>query len=267
MSVEELDVESMRAAGLIVEVRDRVGYATIDRPDRMNALSSALRDALTATFDAFHRDGDVWAVVLSASGERAFCAGYDLKEEDTASESPVELLRRGQRNVFEAVYECGVPTIAAINGWALGGGMELALACDLRVLARHAKLGMPEAKRGMGGNFGAQALIRTLPSAVAYEMLYLGEPIDADTALRLGLANRVVDAGELAASVEELARRVVALAPLTQQRFKAATQRGRELSMQEALRLDIQPDPYTSQDRLEGIAAFVEGREPRWQGR
>ena len=261
-----MDVAGMREAGLVVEVRDRVAYATIDRADRMNALSAALRAALVDAFDAFHRDPDVWAVVLTATGERAFCAGFDLKEVD-ADAVPYEPMRGTLRDVSEAVYECGVPTIAAVNGWALGGGMELALACDLRVLASHAQLGMPEVKRGMGGNFGAQVLARTLPSAVAYELLYLGEPIDADTALRLGLANRVVDASELAATTEELARRIVALAPLTQQRYKAAIQRGRDLPLAAALRLDVRPDPYRSEDRREGVAAFVEGRTPRWQGR
>lgn len=262
----QLGVDGMRAEGLVVEVRDRVAYATIDRPDRMNALSAGLRTALVEAFDGFHRDPDVWAVVLGATGERAFCAGYDLKEEAEAR-FPSDPMRGELRNVMEVVHDCGVPTIAAVNGWALGGGMELALACDLRVLASHAQLGMPEVKRGMGGNFGAQLLVRTLPSAVAYEMLYLGEPIDADTALRLGLANRVVDMADLAATAEDLVRRIVALAPLTQQRYKAATQRGRDLPLAAALRLDVTPDPYRSEDRREGAAAFVEGREPRWQGR
>ena len=263
-----MSIENMRAQGLIVEVRSRVGYATIDRPDRMNALSAGLQDALVEAFDGFHRDPDVWAAVLSATGERAFCAGNDLKEDASGgAEFPFEPMRGVGRNVMEAVYECGVPTIAAVNGWALGGGFELALACDLRVLASHAQLGMPEVKRGMGGNFGAQLLMRTLPSAVAYELLYLGEPIDADTALRLGLANRVVDRSELTDTAEELVRRIVALAPLTQQRYKAATQRGQDLPMAAALRLDVRPSPFLSEDRREGVAAFVEGRSPRWQGR
>jgi enoyl-CoA hydratase len=263
-----MGIDGMRAQGLVVEVRDRVGYATIDRPDRMNALSDGLQDALVEAFDGFHRDPDVWAAVLSATGERAFCAGNDLKEDaGRGAAFPFEPMRGVGRNVMEAVYECGVPTIAAVNGWALGGGFELALACDLRVLASHAQLGMPEVKRGMGGNFGAQLLMRTLPSAVAYELLYLGEPIDADTALRLGLANRVVDVADLAATTEELVRRIVALAPLTQQRYKAATQRGRDLPMAAALRLDVRPSPFLSEDRREGVAAFVEGRPPRWQGR
>jgi enoyl-CoA hydratase len=264
--VMQLGVDGMRAQGLIVDVRDRVAYATIDRPERLNALSTGLRIALVEAFDRFHRDPEIWAVVLSATGDRAFCAGVDLKEAAAEGALPNEPMRGVAREAFEAVYECGVPTIAALNGLALGGGMELALACDLRVVAQHAQLGMPEVKRGMGGNFGAQMIIRTVPTAVAYEMLYLGESIDAEAALRLGLVNWVVKGEELAATVESLARRLVALAPVTQQRYKAAIQRGRDLPVAAALRLDVRPSPYLSEDRREGIAAFVEGREPRWRG-
>lgn len=251
-----------------VTVEDRIAFATIDRPRSLNALSAHLSDRLTTAFDRFQRNPDIWAVVLTATGDRAFCAGGDLNEmhqKDLDGEFPDEPMRGSQRNVYEAVYECGVPTIAAINGWAMGAGCEVALACDLRIMADHASIGMPEARVGTGGNFGAQILMRTLPSAIAYRMLYLAEPLDATAALRWGLVNETVPAGELLATSEDIARRIVALAPLTQQRYKAATQRGRDLPLAAALRLDVSPDPYRSDDRREGVAAFVEKRDPVWR--
>jgi enoyl-CoA hydratase len=257
-------------SGLQVEVRDHVAFATLDRPDHLNALSSELSAMVVEAFDHFHRDPDIRAVVLTGSGDRAFCVGGDLKEmhqRHLDGRLPDEPMRGALRNVYETVFECGKPTIAAVNGWAMGAGFELALACDLRVAADHARLGMPEARVGTGGNFGAQILMRTLPSAIAYEALYLAEPFTAAEAHGWGLLNRVVPLHELAATAAELARRIVALAPLTQQRYKAATQRGRDLPVSAALRLDVRPNPYLSEDRHEGATAFLEKRDPRWQAR
>ena len=256
--------------GLRVTVEDRIAVATLDRPHRLNALSGALSEEIVREFDRFHRDPDIWAVVLTGTGDRAFCAGGDLKEmhaNDQAGGLPDEPMRGAFRNVYEAVYDCGVPTIAALNGLAMGAGCEMALACDLRVMADHAAIGMPEARVGTGGNFGAQILMRTLPSAIAYEMLYLATPLDAPAAERWGLSNRTVAPAELLPTSMELARRIVSHAPLTQQRYKRATQRGRDLPLAAAVRLDVHPNPYTSEDRREGVAAFVEKRDPVWRGR
>ena len=267
--------------GLIVEVRDKVAYATIDRPERLNAISVGLADDLVDAFDAFSADRDVWAVVLSATGERAFCAGADLKDmgaADTAragsgggrsgGRRPGAVPMTGsRRNFFEVILECAKPTVASVFGWAMGGGCELAIACDVRIAADDLRIGMPEAKRGLGANFGSVVLPRVVPLGVAYQMLYTGEPLDAAAALHWGLVQQVVPRAELAERTEALVRSIVANAPLTTQRYKAMITKGRDLPTSAALRLNAGPNPYLSEDRKEGVAAFLEKRTPNWQAR
>jgi enoyl-CoA hydratase len=256
--------------GLRTRVEDRVAWLTLDRPERMNALSRGLIADLVEAFDRLEVDDDVWVVVLTGSGERAFSAGVDLKEQhvgDLEGQGFRHPMKGTSRNVFEVVLDFGKPVIAAINGWAMGGGCELALACDLRLAAETAHLGLPESKRGMGATFGAQLLPRLVPAAIAYEMLYTGEPVTAQQAERWGLVNRCVPPEELLEQASALARVLVERAPLTLRRYRAVVRQGRDLPLSAALRLDSGPDPYSSADRVEGVAAFLENRPPVWRAR
>lgn len=257
-------------SGLSVKVSDRVARVTLDRPERLNAISRGLMSDLVEAFDTFSYDDDVWAVLVSGAGERAFSAGIDLKElneEDQSQRLATMPMGGPQRNMFETILECQKPVVAALNGIAVGAGCEIALACDVRLAAEHALIGLPEAKRGMGANFGCQMLPRLVPRGVAYEMLYTGEPITAAEAHHWGLVNRLVTAGSLGDEAENLCASIVANAPLTVRRYKAMIGKGGELPLAAALRLNAGPNPYTSQDRAEGVAAFVEKRAPRWLAR
>ena len=255
--------------GVKVDTDGNVRRITIDRPDRRNAYDDATRDALIHAFLDAGSDPEVWAVVLSGTGDKAFCAGRDLKELDSSPKragnvSPMDELTR---NLHEVVLETMKPTIAVLNGSAYGGGVELALACDLRIATDDAVLQLPEVKRGMGANFASVLLFRLIPRALAYWMLYTGEPVTAKQALEWGLVNKVVPRAELGRAVAELEESLLAGAPMSQRRYKEMAVKGWELPVPAALRLNAGPNPYASLDRQEGVRAFIEKRPPRWQNR
>ena len=256
-------------SGLIVEDRGHVRVLTLDRPERRNALSSPLQADLIEQLLGCTEDGDVRAVVLAGTGP-AFCAGFDLKEIrelDQRGERFRPPMSRPTRSLFEVVTETPVPIVAALHGAAVAGGFELALACDLRVAAPGIKLGLPEATIGMGANFGSVVLPKRIPMGIALEMLLTGGYVTSEDAERWGLVNRIVAPDDVLPTAMALAERIAANAPISVRRMKETAVKGLEQPLWQALRLDVGPNPYLSEDRKEGIAAHLEKRPPRWTGR
>lgn len=249
---------------------------TIDRPGARNAISRAMNSELIAAWTSFRDDSNLRVAVLTGAGDQSFCAGADLKEiaDYYGSMTPIQRREGGEHQPglggITRNLDVGKPVIAAINGHCLAGGLEIALACDLRLAAEHATFGLPEVRRGIiPGAGGTQRLSRLIPEALALELLLTGDPIDAATAHRLGLVNRVVPATELATAARKLAHRIAANAPLAVQAIRAAVRRGRHLPLDEALRLEqfyAEPVRATA-DAAEGIAAFIEKRPANFEGK
>ncbi|TYQ10494.1 UNVERIFIED_ORG: enoyl-CoA hydratase/crotonobetainyl-CoA hydratase [Gordonia westfalica J30] len=262
MSAEERPV--------LLEVDDHVAYVTLNRPHRLNAISDGLRGELLEVVDKVSRDDQIRVVVLRGAGGKAFCVGADLKDmrtNDDRSRPPTTPMTGSQRNIFEAVLEIPKPTIGALQGYVLAGGMELALACDMRVATKTATFGLPEAKIGMGANFASVLLPRLIPRHLAFEVMCTGERFSAERANDLGLLNAIVSDDVLDEYVAEVATAIAANAPLTLYRYKAMYLRGWELPVAAALRLHAGPNPYTSEDRVEGVRALAEKRNPVWRAR
>jgi enoyl-CoA hydratase len=254
---------------LSVEVRDRVAILTVTRPDKLNALNAAVIGALeTAIDDCVLRD-DVAAVVLTGAG-RAFVAGADIAELNAATPVEAQRISRWGQEVFRKFEVSPKPTIAAVNGFALGGGCELAMACHLRLAAEGAKFGQPEVKLGLGPGYGGtQRLPRLVGKGRALELLLSAEMIDAAEAHRIGLVNRVLPAAELLPAAEALARTMAAQAPLALAAIIEAVDVGLEHGLVAGLAVEAQQFGVltASADMREGTTAFLEKRAPVFTGR
>jgi enoyl-CoA hydratase len=254
---------------LNLEQDGAVAIVTITRPAVLNALNEALLTEMRAAFDALAEDEGVRAIVLTGAGEKAFVAGADIKE--LAAQTPVsgrELARRGQR-FFTRIEQLGKPVIAAINGFALGGGCELALACTFRFAADTAKIGLPEITLGLLPGYGGSVrLPRLIGKARAMEMILTGKPVTADEAFRVGLVNRVVPAASLLAEAKAFAADLAARAPIALRYAMQSIERGLEIPFDEALELEATLFGLVSStaDMREGTTAFLEKRKPVFKG-
>ncbi|MGI9008771.1 MAG: enoyl-CoA hydratase/isomerase family protein [Streptosporangiaceae bacterium] len=244
-----------------------VAEVRLGRPAAMNALDTATLTELTLHFAALAADGAVRAVVLSADGERAFCAGADLKERAAMSDAQIMAQRPAFRAAFGALLALPQPVIAAVHGFALGGGCELALSCDVIVADETAVFGLPEASVGLvPGCGGTQLLARRVGPGLAAELIFTGRPVNAAEAVGIGLADWLVPAGAARTSARELAGLIAANSPVAVRAAKRALRNGADLPL--AAALDIEDAAWrtaaASADRREGIAAFAEKRRPAW---
>jgi enoyl-CoA hydratase len=260
----------MSYANLLLETRDAVATLTINRPDKLNALNDRTMEELDAAFAALGADSAVRGVILTGAGEKAFVAGADIGE--LATQTPVdgkERSIRGQR-VLDRIENLGKPVLAAVNGFALGGGCELALACHVRIASDNAKLGTPEVKLGiMCGYAGTQRLARLIGRGRALELLLTGEMVDAQEALRIGLVNRVVPRQTLLAETEGLLRKMLANGPVSLRFTLEAVNAGLEMPFAEAQYLEATLFGLicTTEDMKEGTRAFLEKRPAKFQGK
>ena len=259
---------------ILFDVRDQIAFVTFNRPESMNAINRQMTRDLVEACRQIEEDNGVRVAIFTGAGERAFSAGMDLKERAETGFSPIE--RRNQKltqTVHTQSRAIGVmtkPTIAAIKGYCVGGGLEMALACDLRVAAEDAKLGLTEVRRGLiPGAGGTQRLTRAVGITKALEMCLTGDTVSGSEGQRLGLVNAAVPAIQVLQAAEDLANRILKGAPMSVTFIKEAIKKGIELPLEEGLRLeaDLSALIGMTEDSKEGPRAFAEKRAPVWKGK
>jgi enoyl-CoA hydratase len=259
---------------VIYENREGIGRITFNRPEAMNAFNQEMAGEIVSVCRQAEEDENVRLVIFTGAGDKAFSAGMDLKER---AQKTFSVLERRQQKISpmpvtptQAVAAVTKPTIAAINGYAIGGGLEIALACDLRIASEDAKLGLTEVRHGIiPGAGGTQRLARVVGRAKALEICLSGRLIDGKEAFRIGLVNEVAPREELAAAAERLAHPILKGAPTSLRYIKEAISKGVELPLDQGLRLeaDLSALIGTTEDSKEGPRAFAEKREPVWKGK
>jgi enoyl-CoA hydratase len=254
---------------LTFEVAERIATVTVNRPDKLNALNDATIAELGAAIDEARIREDVGGIIITGAG-RSFVAGADISEMQGQSAFVAKARARSGQAVFRRIEMSPKPVIAAVNGFALGGGCELAMACHVRLASEHAKFGQPEVKLGiLPGYGGTQRLPRLVGKGVALQLLLTGEMIDAQEALRIGLVNRVVHAAELMGAAQIMLKQMMANAPLALALCIEAVDRGLQMSLDEGLVLEANHFGLlaSTEDMRQGMSAFMEKRAPTFSGR
>jgi enoyl-CoA hydratase len=255
-------------AEVLRERRGHIEILTINRPEARNAVNGAVTRQFTAAFDELEADDDCWVVIVTGAGDKAFCAGMDLKAFVSGEAAEIMGAKGGFGGI--AQREFPKPLIAAVNGAALAGGCEIMLSCDLVVAVEEAKFGIPEVKRGlMAAAGGLIRLPKRIPPAIALELALTGDPIDAQRALAIGLVNRVVPAGSLMDGAMTLATTIADNAPLAVRTSKRVMKEAGELPEAQAWAINNAATPavFGSADANEGAVAFAEKRKPNWSGK
>ena len=252
-----------------IDVQDRLATVTIDRPEVRNALNSEVVRELVATFERLARDPAVGAIILTGAGDKAFVAGADIKEMMGKSGLEMQAFSDLGRRLGEAMEGCPKPIIAAINGYALGGGCEIAMACDIRLAGENARIGQAEINIGIIPGFGgSQRLPRLVGPGWAAQMVLTGDPVDAATAERIGLVNRTVPTEKLLEEARALARKILEKSPVAVGLAKACLRAAQEMPLSQGLAYESAAFGVAgaTQDKIEGMTAFLEKRKPAWKG-
>ena len=255
---------------LLFEIRDGIAFVTINRPDKLNALNDQVMLELADAADRIATESTIKGAILTGSGPKSFVAGADIG--DLSRQGPFDGKARAQRGqaVLRRLETCGKPVLAAINGFALGGGCELAMACHIRIAGENAKFGQPEVKLGIAPGYGGtQRLPRLVGKGVALQLILTGEMIDAQEAYRIGLVNKVVPAADLLPESEKMMRGILAMGPLAVRLAMEAIDQGLEMTLDEGLLLEANHFGLlaATQDMKEGTTAFLEKRAPKFLGR
>jgi enoyl-CoA hydratase len=259
----------MTFENLILEKRGRVAVITINRPEKLNALNISTRSEILSVFGLLRDDPEIRVVVVTGAGDKAFVAGADIGEFAGRTALQQRDIMRGSR-AFDIMEDFPKPVIAMINGYALGGGCELAMACDIRMASTRAKLGQPEIKLGIiPGGGGTQRLPRLIGEGKAMELILSGDMISAEEALHLGLVNHVVPPEELETRTMELAEKIAEMSPVALMAAKQAVKNAARLDLRAGLEaeLDLFALTFSAEDKEEGVRAFIEKRKPEFKGR